>query len=352
VTNVGNPSYVYGPYVGPAGSGANFAPGFDPDNYLFVIGGDPRANQFFRPDVSSPEAEEWTLSFGYRLARNGWLKLTYVNRDFENFVEDFIDLENGTTVIQPEGVVLPLEVTNRIYDNSDVPVREYEGLVFQGRYNIIDRWFVEGHWTYQMQNHGNYEGESGQGFGPSSFEDYTPLLDQRNFPFGRLDDFQRDKVRLWTVYSQPLGRAGDISFSLLGNYDTGTAYSLTEALAPTAVQLALDPGYPDLFGSATTFFGPRGVAEFDDYWSADFAVLYALPIWKRIELFIKGEVYNITNEDTLVAFDTDIRVDPASSLDSLGRPTGFIQQPNFGKAVSNSSFVTPLEYRASVGFRF
>jgi hypothetical protein len=350
VTNVGNPSYVYGLYVGPAGTGVNFAPGFDTDNYLFVLGGDPRASAFFRDDVSSPEVEEWTGSFGWRLPRNGWLKATYVNRETSNFIEDFIDLANGITTINVQGV--EAEVTNRIFDNSDVPIREYEGFVLQGRYNIMPRLFVEGSWTYQMQNHGNYEGEAGQGFGPSSFEDFVPMLDERNFPFGRLDDFQQDKVRVWSIYTLPLGRIGDLSFSLLGKYDTGTAFSYTEDLAVTDVQAALDPGYPDVFGAATTYFGGRGAGTFNDYWSADFALLYELPLWKQFDLFVKADVFNITNEDTLISYDTDIRVDPASPLDSLGRPTGFIRQPNFGNATADTNYVVPREYSFSVGFRF
>ena len=350
VTNVGNPSYVYGPYVGPAGQGVNFAPGFDPANYALILGSDPKASAFFEDDVSSPEVEEWTASFGYRLPRNGWLKATYVNRDTSNFIEDIIDIENGTTVIDIQGV--QAEVTNRVFDNSDAPTREYEGFVLQGRYNFRPRWFVEGSWTYQMQNHGNFEGESGQGFGASSFEDFVPLFDERNFPFGRLDDFQQDKVRVWSIYTQPLGRFGDLSFSLLGNYDTGTAYSFSTPIATTAVQAALNPGYPDLPGNTTTYFGPRGAETFDDYWSADFALLYELPIWKQFDLFVKGEVFNITNEDSLISHNITVSADPTSPLDSLGRRTGFRKSANFGRPVSDASFVVPREYKFSVGFRF
>ena len=243
-------------------------------------------------------------------------------------------------------------MTNRVFENSDVPIREYEGFVLQGRYNFRPRWFVEGSWTYQMQNHGNYEGESGQGFGPSSFQDFVPLLDERNFPFGRLDDFQQDKVRVWSIYTQPLGRFGDLSFSLLGNYDTGSAYSYSTTVPRSSVQNALNPGYPDLFINQTIFYGPRGAETFDDYWSADFALLYELPIWKQFDLFVKGEVFNFTNEDSLISHNITVSANAASPLDSLGRRTGFNKSANFGRATGDASFIVPREYKFSVGFRF
>ena len=34
-TGVGNPALLYGYYVGPPGEGGGFAPGFDPNNYVF-----------------------------------------------------------------------------------------------------------------------------------------------------------------------------------------------------------------------------------------------------------------------------------------------------------------------------
>jgi hypothetical protein len=350
VTNVGNPSYVYGPYVGPAGTGVDFAPGFNPNNYVLYLGSDPKGSAAFRDDVSSPEVDEWTGSFGYRLPRNGWVKVTYVNRETSNFIEDITDITNGTTIIDVSGV--QTEVTNKIYDNSDVPTREYEGFVLQSRYNFTSRWFAEGSWTYQIKNEGNYEGESGQGFGPSSYLDFVPLLDERNFPFGRLDDYQETKVRLWTIYTQPLGRFGDLSFSLLGNYDTGSAYSYSTTVGRSSVQTAMNPGYPDLFGTQTIFYGERGAETFDDYWSGDFAMIYEVPIWKRLDVFIKGEVFNFTNEDSLISHNITVSPDPTSPLDSLGRRTGFRKSANFGRPVSDASFVIPREYKFSVGFRF
>ena len=53
--------------------------------------------------------------------------------------------------------------------------------------------------TLQLRNEGNFEGEAAnQPAIASLVGDYPEILvPERNFPTGRLNDFQRHKVRLW-----------------------------------------------------------------------------------------------------------------------------------------------------------
>jgi hypothetical protein len=53
-------------------------------------------------------------------------------------VEDFTSLANGTTAVVEPGVDLTL--TNRVFANSDVADRRYQGLQFQGRYTARRGW--------------------------------------------------------------------------------------------------------------------------------------------------------------------------------------------------------------------
>ena len=71
----------------------------------------------------------------------------------------------------------------------------------QGNYRIRRDLQVAGHWTVQLQNEGNFEGEAANQPGnPSLYGDYPEVFTaDRNFPIGRFDDFQRHKVRLWAV---------------------------------------------------------------------------------------------------------------------------------------------------------
>ena len=123
---------------------------------------------------------------------------------------------------------------------------------------------------------------------------------------------------------------------LLLNYDSGTAYSLEAADFPlTAQQAALNPGYAgDPTDDNHIFFGERGARLFGGATTADLAAVYSLPIYKRLEVWVKGEVRNLLNDDSLIGFDTTIQPDTDGPVDSLGLPLDFVEGPNFGEGDS------------------
>src|SRR5690606_27394985 len=85
---VGSPALLYGYYVGPEGQGRDFAPGFDPNNYVFFYASVPTQNTFFDDGLSSPVNEELTVSAGMALPRGGHLKATFIDRELTNFIDD------------------------------------------------------------------------------------------------------------------------------------------------------------------------------------------------------------------------------------------------------------------------
>jgi hypothetical protein len=351
-----NPDVLYGPYLGPAGQGDDFAPGFDPDNYDLYIASSGSQNRRFAPGASTPIVEEYTLSAGMELPRAGYLKASYISREHTDLLEDFITREQGTTTIEVGGVSA---LTDRVeYRNTDAVGREYEALVLQGRYRLSDRWDLQGHWTHQLRNHGNYEGESGQTISPSSFGDYPELFDaERHYPFGRLDDFQENRIRLWTTYLQPLGRFGHLTLALLGNYDSGLTYSLQRAnvgRTPTQTALANAAGYAAPPGLQTIFFGERGSEEFDDSYTFDLAASYSVDVFGGLEPWIKLDVRNVLNDDTQINGSTTIVpvTSPGAPRDALGLPTTFTRPATFGTARNSNDYVIPREFRVSVGIRF
>ena len=351
-TTTGNPGYLYGPYIGPAGQGRDFAPGFDPNNYLLVLAGSPTQNTAFAKDVSSPLTKEFSFSVGTQLPKAGYLRLTYQNRKVTDFVEAFTTIDNGQKTIFVKGVPAQADIT--IYRNSNIPKREYQALLLQGRYSITPQWSLEGNWTHQIQNDGNYEsqigqtiGTSGIGFKPEFFEA------DRNYPDGRLSGYEADVVRLWTIYNLNLGRAGDLSLSLLGNYNSPLTYSLSVGnLALTSIQKSKDPGYAQLPGTQTLYFGKRGSQEFNAWTNFDFAARYSIPFFRSLGPWAKVDVRNILNDTTLIRYRTTIRPDPTSPKDAFGLPTGFIKAVNFGQPRTAGDYDTPREYRFSVGISF
>ncbi len=105
--------------------------------------------------------------------------------------------------------------------------RQYDGVLFQSRYNILNGWTVNGHYTVQLKNDGNYEGEARNQPGlVGAIGDYPQIFNAaRHYPDGRLDDFQWHKVRLWSIYSFRLGQYGDATVSGLWRIDSGTTSS-------------------------------------------------------------------------------------------------------------------------------
>src|SRR5207253_11468190 len=105
-SNVGNADRLVGSYIGPAGEGRDFAPGFDPANYQTISGTFPTANVAFDRNLSSPLTREFTFAFARVLGDAGWARATYVNRHAMHFVDNYITMAEGTTTIVRGGANL------------------------------------------------------------------------------------------------------------------------------------------------------------------------------------------------------------------------------------------------------
>jgi outer membrane receptor protein involved in Fe transport len=367
-TVVGNAARVTRTYNGPAGQGLDFAPAFDPANYTITSGSFPTANVFFADDLSTALTREMTVSIGRELGDKGVVRATYVLRNMSNFIETFVDdpTAAGRTSVIAEGVSLGT-FDNVYYRNSDAPSREYRGVQLQGNYRAIPRLTVAGHWTIQLRNNGNFEGESANNPGIGSvIGDYPELaVAERNFPEGRLDDFQRHKVRVWAIYNLGLGKFGSLDIAPLWRYNSALTYSIAAANVPlSAIQREQNPGYARLPGSGTNgsqtlFYGERGSEEFAGYGLVDLGVTYQVPLWRAIRPFVEFEALNMLNNDKLIGWDTTVTVDPASALDAYGLPSGYLRGARFGQGTSTAHYPRPRPgltggrtFLGAVGIRF
>ena len=359
-TLVGNSDRYATVYAGPAGEGRDFAAGFDPANYSggVVSATFPTLNVLFDKNLSSPVTDEFTVGIARMLGKSSYLKGVYVQRKTTNFVEDFNSLSNGISDIVVGGVVQGT-TDNILYKNSDLPKRSYSALEFMGQHRLLDRVTLNGQWTVQLKNNGNFEGESPNPTG-SPIGDYPEMLVvARSAPEGRLDDFQRNKARLWANYNVGMGRFGAINITPLVRYNSGKTYSLVVNGQPlSTTQAALNPGYANSI-SQTIFFGQRGSGSFKGYGMFDLAATYDVPVWKTARPWIKFEAFNVLNNQKLISWDTTIAADPNSPKDANGLPTGYIVGPRFGTATATSNFPAPRAgldggrmVDVSVGFRF
>lgn len=351
-TPVGNPASISFQYTGPSGEGRGFAPAMDLNNYAVTGISVPGKNLFFEDGLAAPVNEEYSLSAGMALPRSGYLKLTFVDRSLLRLVDDFITIDLGTTTLTLAGRTLTVD--NVLYRNTDDPERRYQGVQLQGSYRPLRNWLVEGAYTHQIKNEGNYEGEGGQSIGATIFGDRPEMQSTlgRNNPMGHLDDYQAHRVRLWTTYDLDLGRAGTLGTGLMFRYDSALTFSYSTTAGVSQIQRDRNPGYKQPPTTQTLFFGERGAGEFNDTALFDLAFNYHIPVWRSISPWVKFDLYNVFNDDTLRTFDTTVAVDSTSALDADGLRTGYTPGVNFGKATSAAHYVTPREYLVAVGITF
>jgi hypothetical protein len=359
-TTVGHPSRLFSIYVGPEGAGRDFAPGFDPANYVAYYGDFPSQNVIFEENLSSPITKEFTIGGTTDLWDRGFLAVTYVQRRTTDVIEDFSNLASGSTEIDVDGELFG-PFTNQVYRNTDLADRTYKALVFDGRMTLQPNWTLHGAWTIQLENDGNYEGEVANSPGALSIiGDFPEAFNaERNYPTGRLANFQRHRARIWTIYTADLGRAGDLSLSGLVRYDSALSYSLAAITGLSETQMALLADYPEgadpfFLGGYTQglFFGERGSEDFKGSTLFDLGTNYSLPFWRTLAPWIKVDIFNVFNSQPLIGWDTSIVPDPTSPVDDLGLPTGYIEGPSFGDAASTAHFPGGREFRVAFGVRF
>ncbi len=180
-------------YIGPPGQGRNFAPGFDDANYETVGADFPTQNVFFEDGLKSPRTKEFTVSGGAALGTRGYAKVTYINRRASDFVEDFVTLDGGSTTVTGNDGEEFGTFSNLNFRNTDALERNYDGLEFQGRFQATNAFLIDGSYTVQINNDGNFEGEARSAGAISSnafdYPEVTPA--NRYYPTGRLKNFQR-----------------------------------------------------------------------------------------------------------------------------------------------------------------
>lgn len=337
-------------YLGDPGVGVDFAPGLDLANYV-PIEVYTLANVFRDPGLSTPRTREIALS-GAMQWRRGTLTASVIDRSFEDAVESFIETGNGT--VEADTAAGPLTLDRIVFRNTDIAQRDYLALQVQGDIRLRDNWTLAGHWTWELENDGNFVGENfGNPALDSGLGDYPEILvPARNNPTGRLPSHLEHKVRLWSHTTFDFGRAGALGVTVLGRYDSPLTYSLVAFGPVSATQRSRDPGYATPPFGQQIFFGERGAHEYESTQALDVVARYQLPVGGRFDPWVELEVRNLFDDQNLRTFDTNVRPDFAGPVDADGIPTQFVRSPNFGQARSPGDFYPGREFLVSAGIHF
>ena len=145
-------------------------------------------------------------------------------------IEDFITIADGTTHVVFNGIDAGT-VSNVVYRNTDEAWREYQAMVLQSRYRFFDRLTVNGNYTMQLRNDGNYEGEGTNTPGSTSIIGDYPEATQRGratTPRAGCRTSSATSCAPGRSTTSDIGRAGSMSVSGLVRVDSGLAYSLAQ----------------------------------------------------------------------------------------------------------------------------
>ena len=297
-TDVANPSLIRYTYTGPAGEGMDFAPGLRsgqlharhrrqlPD----------RQRQLRRRSALAGDARV------HRLGRQPDLAARLRQGDLRQPRREGLHrrLHHDSTTAPPTSSATASffgTFDNIVYRNTDEPHAALPGPADAGQLSRrAATCRSAGHWTVQLQNEGDFEGEAANQPGnPSLFGDNPEVFTaDRNYPIGRFDDFQRHKVRVWGVWNRPIGRFGALDVSAMWKYNSALTYTLFAANYPLSAQqeaLAEAAGYANEpgGGAQNLFFGERGSQSFAGYGLVDLGVNYSIPVWRTVRPYLKVE---------------------------------------------------------------
>ena len=102
----------------------------------------------------------------------------------------------------------------------------------------------------------------------------------------------------------------------------------------------------------TSTSAQRGGELFNGYNLLDMSVNYDIPVFRSVRPWLKFDVFNVLNNDKLVAWNTTVFPDPRSAADSLGLPTGYRTGTTFGQGTRNGHYAPPRVFRVAFGVRF
>jgi outer membrane receptor protein involved in Fe transport len=316
--------------------------------FPFLGAGIPGFNQRLDGTLKSPNVDEFTIGFGTQIGQKGFLRFDFIDKGWNDFYVS--STTPGDTVTGVPGTLDMVTTTNC----SDCLERTYQSFSIQGSYRFTDRLNLGGNYTWSEAK-GNTVGETfGGGPGADGVLQYTEYSNYaQNRPVGFLPNDQEHKARIWLGYDLPLGAFGNLNFSVLERFDSGTPFSAA-AVINTRDYVACHPcGYETPDTTHTYFFSDRGEYRWDDLTATDLSINYEVPI-SRVNLFVQGELINAFNEQAVVTGATGVRqiaaFDPFTETPVEG--THWVKNSNFGQPLNRNSYQLARTYRVSVGLRF
>lgn len=417
--NPGNFTFAYaGPVVNPAGTPNDQL--VTADKALQILfawydqnGGDNATNFIsstypgygsrFKSSLKSPAADEYNVGYGVQLGHTAYARIDGIHRRWHNFYAAEVDTP-ALRLVPPNKIAADMRYT---VNDDQFTKRTYNAIELQsawqpGRFNFGANYTWSKLWGNDL----------GEGAGTATirnnpgeifYPEYLQYAARR--PMGYLGQDRRHRARVWGGYDLRTP-VGNFNLSVLESFDSGFAYSAIGSIDPTGrnanfryTGVPKNPGYV-LSAIGTTqdyYFSGRGEFRTDARLATDLALNYALPLIKGLEFFLRADLLNAFNTQTIVdpsLINNDVITSRSGGVATLNAdgtvkaynsglwpfnpytdtpvqcPTGASAKtcydmhanyqfgPNFGKATSADAYqisdrsLAPRTYRLSLGIRF
>ena len=84
----------------------------------------------------------------------------------------------------------------------------------------------------------------------------------------------------------------------------------------------------------------------------DLGVQWEIPVFRTLRPYAKLDVFNLFNNDKLIAWNTTVSPDNNGPRDALGLPLNYIKGASFGRHTSNTSYPAARRFAVALGLRF
>jgi hypothetical protein len=283
-------------------------------------------------DLEPGEMTEFTLGFQRQLGRTMGVTVRGVMRDWENLIDDnYYFNTNKNLVIN--------------YDNFSGAKREYRSLQTTFDKRFSNRWSMLANYTWS-ETKGNHFSTTA-----SSYADHPDAMCRSTdatvgtvpcrdvIGITGFASYDRPHVfNLLGQYAFELGRV-NLTLGAAGYWNSGLRTNRTgtvNILYPDGT--ASDQNY-------TYYYGGLNAYQLDDVWTIDNSIEATFDVWRGIEFGLKGEIFNITDNQEPIANNRTAWCDDNST-------TCQTRRNEWGAQTARGSFQAPRTYRITGLIRF
>ena len=313
---------------------------WDGNEYVFAGRVDAEANDF-RPNVDLDPSylDEFTFGVQQQLGNTMAVGVRGIYRSWGDLIDDVVGFNADGSIYR--------DIVN--YDDAE---REYRGIELSLEKRFASRWSGLANYTYG-ETTGNHFVDLF-----SSLGDYldaecrttsdTTIGNNGSIPCAEVNDgsnkngnptFDRTHVvHLLGTYTQPIGPV-NLTFGVGGDWSSGETYTKARVLN------VVNPVTGRASGTATYFYDERGTDRLPSTYSLDTSIEATYRLWRNVEMGLKGEVFNVTDQQE------QIRANLTTWCDA-NTPACQTARANYGKATARGSFQGPRAFRLTGLVRF